>query len=108
MGYTVNVPLPPEASDDCMGLVLEKVFRPIVRQFQPQVIIRNGGADPHYQDELAELGLTYGGLWSIGRATSEAADEVSCGMVDLVCGGIIRGMRRKGSTLFYAANWGLN
>ncbi len=86
-GYTVNVPLPVGADDHCIELVLEKVFRPIVRQFRPQVIIRNGGADPHYQDELAKLALTYRGLWSIGRAVSEASAEVGCGVVDLLCGG---------------------
>lgn len=95
-GYTINVPLPKEADDRCMGLVLERVFRPIVRQFRPQVIIRNGGADPHYQDELAELGLSYQGLWSIGRAVSEAANEVGCGVVDLLCGGYNPGYEEKG------------
>jgi acetoin utilization protein AcuC len=86
-GYTVNVPLPKEADDSCVELVLERVFRPIVRQFRPQVIIRNGGADPHYQDELAELALTYKGLWLIGRKVSDTAKEIGCGVVDLVCGG---------------------
>jgi acetoin utilization protein AcuC len=86
-GYTINVPLPKEADDECYGLVIERVFKPIVHQFKPQVIIRNGGADPHYLDELADLGLTYRGLWAIGKAVSEASDEIGCGLVDLLCGG---------------------
>jgi acetoin utilization protein AcuC len=45
-GYTVNIPLPKEADDECYGLVLERVFRPIARQFKPEVIIRNGGQIP--------------------------------------------------------------
>lgn len=68
------------------GLVLERIFRPIARQFKPVVIIRMG-ADPHYLDELAELGLTSRGLWSLGRSASEVADELGCGLVDLLCGG---------------------
>lgn len=95
-GYTINVPLPKEADDACMGLVLGRVFKPIVRQFKPQIIIRNGGADSHYQDELADLGLTYQGLWSIGRAVSESAKEAGCGVVDLVCGGYNPGYEEKG------------
>jgi acetoin utilization protein AcuC len=95
-GYTVNVPLPKEADDACMGLVLERVFKPIANQFNPQVIIRNGGADPHYQDELADLGLTYKGLWSIGRAVSEASTHLGCGVVDLVCGGYNPGFEERG------------
>jgi acetoin utilization protein AcuC len=95
-GYTINVPLPRRANDACMALVLERVFKPIVRQFKPQVIIRNGGADPHYQDELAELGLSYKGLWSIGRTVAEAAEKASCGLVDLLCGGYSPGREEKG------------
>ncbi len=96
IGYTINVPLPHRADDSCMALVLERVFKPVVRQFKPQVIIRNGGADPHYQDELAELGLTYRGLWSIGRAVAEVAKEANCGVVDLLCGGYSPGREEKG------------
>lgn len=107
-GFTVNVPLPPEADDVCMKLVLENVFRPIVRQFKPQVIIRNGGADPHYQDELADLGLTYGGLWSIGRSVSEAAKEAGCGVVDLVCGGYNTGYEEKGLYALLSGELGLS
>ena len=95
-GYTVNVPLPKEADDSCMDLVLESVFKPIVRQFRPQVIIRNGGADPHYQDELADLALTYRGLWSIGRVVAETAGSLGCGVVDLVCGGYNPGYEEWG------------
>jgi acetoin utilization protein AcuC len=106
MGFTVNVPLPPEADDACMDLVLDGVFRPIVRQFRPQVIIRNGGADPHYQDELADLGLTYGGLWSIGKSTCEAAEEIGCGVVDLVCGGYNPGYEEKGLYAIFCGELG--
>lgn len=95
-GYTVNVPLPKGADDACIELVLKEVFRPIVKQFKPQIIIRNGGADPHYQDELADLALTYRGLWSIGRAVSEAAEDVGCGVVDLLCGGYNPGFEEFG------------
>ena len=107
-GYTVNVPLPQEADDKCYDLVLERVFKPIIRQFKPQVIIRNGGADPHYQDELAELGLTYRGLWSIGRAVSEAAEEAECGLVDLVCGGYNPGYEEKGLYSLLSGELGLD
>jgi len=105
-GYTVNVPLPPEAGDACIRLVLDRVFRPIVTQFKPQVIIRNGGADPHHLDELAELALTYDGLWSIGRSVVEAASEVGCGVVDLLCGGYAPGLEEKGLYALFSGELG--
>ena len=87
VGYTVNIPLPPGAGDDCMDLVLDRVFNPLAEQFKPQLIIRNGGTDPHFMDGLANLGLSFGGLRSIGEAVSRASGEARCGVVDLVCSG---------------------
>jgi acetoin utilization protein AcuC len=86
-GYTVNVPLPPGADDACMRLVLERVFKPITKEFEPDIIIRNGGSDPHHRDGLANLGLTFMGLKSIGMAVREAATTAGCGIVDLCCSG---------------------
>ncbi len=86
-GYTVNVPLPPGADDECMQLVLERVFKPLARDFRPQALIRNGGSDPHFMDGLANLGLTFSGLRSVGKAVSDAASAAGCGVVDLCCSG---------------------
>jgi len=95
-GYTVNVPLPPEAYDSCMVLVLDRVFKPLVREFRPQVVIRCGGADPHFQDELADLALTFSGLWSVGRAVVEEAERAGCPLVDLLCSGYNPGTEVQG------------
>lgn len=86
-GYTVNIPLPPGAGDISMRLALDRVFKPLAEAFKPQVLIRNGGTDPHHADGLARLGLTFQGLRSIGSAVAEAASKAGCGVVDLVCSG---------------------
>jgi acetoin utilization protein AcuC len=86
-GFTVNVPLPPGAGDRCMTLFLEEVFKPLAEEFKPQAIIRNGGTDPHFMDGLGRLRLTFQGLWDIGKAVSQAAEEAGCGVVDLCCSG---------------------
>jgi acetoin utilization protein AcuC len=86
-GFTVNVPLPPGADDECMDLMLGEVFAPLVREFRPQAIIRNGGSDPHFSDGLGSLNLTFEGLRSIGEAVAGAASGVGCGVVDLCCSG---------------------
>jgi acetoin utilization protein AcuC len=106
-GFTVNVPLPVGANDECMGMVLERVFKPLVRQYKPQVIIRNGGADPHFQDELADLDLSYQGLRMIGEATVEAAEEAECGVIDLVCSGYHPGFEEKGLYAILSGELGL-
>jgi len=106
-GYTVNVPLPPEAYDGCMSLVLERVFKPLVREFRPQVIIRCGGAAPHFQDELADLALTFRGLWSVGRAVVEAAERAGCGLVDLLCSGYNPGTEVQGLYALFSGELGM-
>ncbi|MFC1924147.1 histone deacetylase family protein [Chloroflexota bacterium] len=80
-GYTVNIPLPPEASYDAYKYVLEEIFVPLAIEFNPQIIIRNGGSDPHFADELTNLGLTIEGFQMIGRKVREAADIVCNGKV---------------------------
>jgi len=86
-GYTVNIPLPPYTDNEGMDLVLEKVFKPLVEQFKPQVIIRNGGADPHFSDALGSLRLTYDGFHSIGNLVREASDHSKIPVVNMSCSG---------------------
>jgi acetoin utilization protein AcuC len=86
-GFTVNIPLPPGAGDVCMKLFLRDILRPLIIQFEPQIIIRNGGTDPHFMDGLGSLNLTFEGLWNIGKAVSTLSEEVGCGIVNLSCSG---------------------
>ena len=87
-GFTVNVPMPPGASDEAYEYALDQVFAPLAEEFQPQIIIRNGGSDPHYADELTDLGLTLKGFAMIGRKLREVAERVCDGRrVDLLGSG---------------------
>ena len=95
-GYSVNVPLPTGADGRCMRKVLYRVYKPLVEQFDPDVIIRTGGADPHFQDELAGLSLTYRDLWDVGRYVVEVAEQAGCGVIDLICSGYNPGMEELG------------
>jgi acetoin utilization protein AcuC len=87
-GFTVNVPLPPGASDDAYEYALDHIVAPLAEEFQPQIIIRNGGSDPHFADELTDLGLTLQGFTMIGRKLREVAERVCEGRrVDLLGSG---------------------
>ena len=57
-GFTVNCPLPPDTGWDSYQYVFEKIIFPLTEEFQPQIILRNGGTDPYWNDELTQLGLT--------------------------------------------------
>lgn len=86
-GYTVNIPLPPGSGDESLDLIFKRLFRPLVEQFNPQVIIRNGGPDAHFQDGLANLKLTYEGFWKIGKTIRETAESSDSSIVNMSCSG---------------------
>jgi len=83
-GYTVNVPLPPGSSDEAYRIVLNEIFKPLALEFKPDIIIRNGGSDPHFADVLASMKLTLKGFKIIGETVREVAAQVTGGKaVDL-------------------------
>jgi len=90
VGKTVNVPLPPGAGNDSYRLVFEEMVEPLAAEFQPQIIVRNGGSDPHFADELTSLGLTIGGFRMIGEKVRKMAERCGGREVDLIASGYKR------------------
>jgi len=86
-GLKVNIPLPPGAGDASYRLAFESVVEPLVREFQPQLVIRNGGSDPHYADGLTDLGLTLDGFRMIGEKTRQLAEVCGGREIDLIASG---------------------
>ena len=86
-GYTINLPMPPYAGDECYRLAFEEVILPVTSEFKPQIILRNGGSDPHYSDNLTNLGLTIQGFRMIGEKVSEMAQICGGKVVDMIGSG---------------------
>jgi len=108
-GFTVNVPMPPGASDEAYEYALDHVFAPLAEEFQPQIIIRNGGSDPHFADELTDLGLTLEGFTMIGRKVREVAEQVCEGRrVDLLGSGYNQTVLPYGWLALVAGSVGLD
>lgn len=86
-GYSVNIPLPRYSTitEYCHGV--EEVVRPVVEEFSPDVLIRNGGSDPHHSDSLTDLELDMTGLEYLGKTAREMAEDVDAGHVDLMVSG---------------------
>lgn len=87
LGFTVNVPLPMGADFDCYRLVFESLVEPLCREFRPQVIVRNGGSDPHFTDGLTGLGLPVRGFRMIGEKVREMAEVCGGREIDLIASG---------------------
>jgi acetoin utilization protein AcuC len=85
-GYNVNVPLPLGTSDDTYLYALREIFVPLAEEFKPEIIIANGGSDPHFADMLGNLGLTVKGFFEISRLIRETAEKTCRGRLVLMPG----------------------
>jgi acetoin utilization protein AcuC len=61
-GYSVNVPLPPEADDDLFLHALTGVVPPLVDAYRPDIVVSQLGVDTFRSDPLAHLNLTTNGF----------------------------------------------
>jgi acetoin utilization protein AcuC len=86
-GYTINIPMPRFSGNAQWARALEEIFVPVCAEFRPEVIIRNGGSDPFYGDELTEMGLDLGGLARVGAIVRGASDRGPRRLLDLMVSG---------------------
>lgn len=86
-GFTINIPMPVYAGDDAYRLAFDTIVAPVVQEFQPQIIIRNGGSDPHFADTLTNLGLSVKGLRMVGEKVREMAKICDGKVIDLIGSG---------------------
>jgi len=86
-GFTINIPLPVYAGYDSYRLAFESIVEPVVKEFKPQVIIRNGGSDPHFADGLTSLGLPVRGFRMIGEKVRKMAELCQGRVIDLIASG---------------------
>ena len=86
-GFTINIPMPVYSGYDSYQLAFTSVVKPVTQEFKPQIIIRNGGSDPHFSDGLTNLGLPVKGFRMIGENVREMAEVCQCGVIDIIGSG---------------------
>jgi len=57
-GKTINIPLPPQTSDDGFLFVTEHIVMPILEDFKPEIIINSAGQDNHYTDPITNMNFS--------------------------------------------------
>ena len=77
-GYTVNVPLQPGHGDEEYSAIFQKVVRPLVRSYQPELILVSAGFDIYRGDPLGGMTLSPDGFAAMARLLKASADE-TCG-----------------------------
>lgn len=86
-GRSVNIPLMPMTRDAGWLRAFHAVVPPLLREFQPQILVTQCGVDSHHEDPLADLALTVDGHRAIYQALRELADTYTGGRWLAVGGG---------------------
>ena len=56
-GYTVNLPVPPGSGEPVWLSLVEHIVAPVLRAFEPELILVSAGFDAHRADPLAQCSL---------------------------------------------------
>lgn len=86
-GFTANAPLPPGMGDAAIRELYEKFLWPLLRRFQPQLILVSAGFDAHWRDPLANLMFSLTGFDHITRELIKMAEELCDGKIIFVMEG---------------------
>jgi acetoin utilization deacetylase AcuC-like enzyme len=70
LGTTINIPLPPETSDEGYLRVLDRVVLPILDEFKPDIVINSAGQDNHYSDPLTNMRVSAQGYATLNERLS--------------------------------------
>ena len=58
IGTTLNIPLPPNTSDEGYLYTIEKVVLPILDEFKPDLIVNSAGQDNHFSDPITNMNFS--------------------------------------------------
>ncbi|HSM72236.1 MAG TPA: histone deacetylase [Anaerolineales bacterium] len=83
----VNVPLPAYAGDSVYEQVAERIFKPFVETFKPQMIFISVGFDAHWNDPITMLGLSTQGYATLANKVVALAEEHCGGKIVFVLEG---------------------
>jgi acetoin utilization deacetylase AcuC-like enzyme len=75
VGYTMNVPFPPRATDDDYLEALQRRILPVLDTFAPEVLMISAGFDAHLDDPLASVELSEAGFAGMTRQLVAFADR---------------------------------
>ncbi|MCD6560489.1 MAG: histone deacetylase [Deltaproteobacteria bacterium] len=57
-GATVNIPLPPGTGEKGFLFVLDEFIMPLLKKFQPELVINSAGQDNHFNDPITNMNFT--------------------------------------------------
>jgi len=86
-GFTVNVPLSTRCGDAGYGNIFQKILKPIVLEYQPQLILVSAGFDIHNDDPLGGMEVTEKGFARMTQILMEIAEATAQGKLAITLEG---------------------
>jgi acetoin utilization deacetylase AcuC-like enzyme len=80
-GTIANLPLPVMVGDEGLRRLYGEFVFPVMRRFQPELILVSAGFDAHWDDPLANIGLTLEGYARLCRDLISLAEELCQGRI---------------------------
>jgi len=77
LGYTINIPFPPRASEKHYIFAFKKIILPYLNLYQPDIMLVSAGYDAHYLDNISDLFLTAQSYWRFSKMLMDAFPDVS-------------------------------
>lgn len=86
-GYTINLPVPRVLEDNDVLDLYREVLGPVIRRYQPQLILVAAGFDAHHQDSVGRAQLTHQFFGDVTRLLLDLRSEVNAPPILLVLEG---------------------
>jgi acetoin utilization deacetylase AcuC-like enzyme len=86
-GFTLNVPLRAGQGDAAMLRVIDEIFTPAIRSYNPELILISAGFDAHEDDPLGDMRVTDHGFAQMADRICALSEEVCDGRVVAVLEG---------------------
>ncbi len=86
-GLTINLSMPVYAGNASYMLAFDQIILPVTREYKPQIIVRCGGSDPHFNDGLTHLGMTVDGFRQMGEKVRQMSEVCDGRQIDLIASG---------------------
>jgi acetoin utilization deacetylase AcuC-like enzyme len=58
VGKTLNIPLPPNTSEEGFLYAIKHVVMPVLEEFKPDIIVNSAGQDNHYTDPITNMNFS--------------------------------------------------
>lgn len=86
-GRIADFPLPAYTGDAGFDLIFKQALAPLLRRFNPGLILVSAGFDAHWTDPLTSLGVSTSGFYAISKMLVDLAGEICGGKIVFVLEG---------------------